>query len=65
MNDEFPVAEFLEVLVEKLKKLLLHHFIYKQQQSFLKNMKETLGDAEGMIILNFAENYTFTVQHYI
>ena len=30
MDDELPVDEFLEVIVEKLKKILLHHFIYKQ-----------------------------------
>ena len=62
MDDEWPVDEFLEVLVEKLKKLLLHHFIYKQQESFLKNKKETLSDSEWIIILDFAENYTFMVQ---
>ena len=32
--------------IEKLKKLLLHHFIYKQQENFLKNKKETLSDNE-------------------
>ena len=41
MDDELPVDEFLEVLVEKLnKKLLSHHFIYKQQESFLKRKKK-------------------------
>ena len=40
----------------------LHHFIYKQQQNFLKNKKETLSDNECIIILDFAENYTFMVQ---
>ena len=62
MDDELPVDEFLEVIVEKLKKLLSHHFIYKQQQNFLQNKKETLSDNECIIILDFAENYTFMVQ---
>ena len=31
MDDELPVDEILEFIVEKLKKLLSHHFIYKQQ----------------------------------
>ena len=62
MDDELPVDEFLEVLVEKLKKLLLYHFIYKQQESFLKNKKETLSHNECIIILDFAENCTFMVQ---
>ena len=62
MDDEMPVDDFLEVLVEKLKKLLLHHFIHKQQDNFLKNKKETLRDNECNIILDFAENYTFIVQ---
>ena len=62
MDDELPVDEFLEVIVEKLKKLLSHHFIHKQQENFLKNKKETLSDNECIIILDFAENYTFLVQ---
>ena len=43
MDDELPVDTFIEVLAEKLKNLLLHHFIYKQQESFLKNKKEILS----------------------
>ena len=62
MDDELPIDEFLDVLVEKLKKLLSHHFIYKQQDNFLKNKKETLNDNECIIILDFAENYTLIVQ---
>ena len=30
MDDELPVDEFLEVIVEKLNKLLSYHFICKQ-----------------------------------
>ena len=60
MDLELPDDEFLEVLLEKLKKFLLHHFIYKHQESFLKNKKETLSDNECIIILDFAEN-TFMV----
>ena len=59
MNDELPVAEFF---VKKLTKLLSRHFIYKQQESFLKNKKETLSDNECITILDFTENYTFMVQ---
>ena len=62
MDDELTVDEFLEVIMEKLKKLLLHNFIYKQQQNFLRNKKETLSDNECFLILDFAENYTFMVQ---
>ena len=58
MDDELPVDEFLEILVEKLKKFLSHHFMYKKQESFLKNKK----DNEYIIILDFTENYTFMVQ---
>ena len=61
MDDELPVDEFLEVIVEKPKKVLSHHFIYKQQQNFLKN-KGHLSDNECIIILDFAENYIFMVQ---
>ena len=44
MDAELPVNEFLEVIVKKLEKLLLHHFISKEQENFLKNKKETLRD---------------------
>ena len=65
MDDELPVDECLEVLVEKLKKLLLHHFIYKQQENCLKNKKEILSDNECIIIFDFAEIYMFMVQDVI
>ena len=62
MDDQLPVDEFLEVFVVKLKKLLLHHFIYKQQKNFLKRKKEMLNDNRCIIILDFAKKYTFGVQ---
>ena len=40
----------------------LHHFIYKQQQNVLTNRKGTLSDNECIIVLDFAENYTFMLQ---
>ena len=48
--------------MEKLKKLLSHHFIYKQLESSLENKKETLSDNECVIILDFAESYAFMGQ---
>ena len=51
--------------MEKLKKLLSHHFIYKQLESSLENKKETLSDNECVIILDFAESYTFMGQDVI
>ena len=61
MDDELSLDKFLDVLVEKLKKFSSHHFIYKKQDNFLKNKKETLNDNECIIILDFAENYTLMV----
>ena len=62
MGDELPVDEFLEVLVGKLENLVSLHFICKQQESFLKNKKETLSDNKCIRILDFAENIAFMVQ---
>lgn len=54
--------EFLEILVEKVDKLTCHHFIAKHQSGFLTSLKENLHSHEAIIILDFAENYSFTVQ---
>jgi hypothetical protein len=48
--------------VEKVDKLTSHHFIAKHQSGFLSSMKENLQADQAIIILDFAENYSFTVQ---
>lgn len=57
-----PTDEFLELLVENLSALKTHHFIAKIQSQYLKEVKERLTSKECVVLADFAENYTFTVQ---
>jgi len=56
------LQDFLETLVEKVDKLTAHHFIAKHQSSFLSGLKHNLKPDEAIVILDFAENYSFTIQ---
>ena len=57
-----PLDEFIENLVEKLDNLTSHHFIAKHQSRYLTSLKEELPPNEAVLILDFAENYSFIVQ---
>ena len=57
-----PLDAFIDVLTEKLEKLTAHHYIAKSQAAYLSNLKETLNEDEAILILDFAENYSFVVQ---
>lgn len=54
--------EFFEYFSEQLIKLKPHHFIAKQQSSYLRAKKESLLETECIVLRDFAENYTFVVQ---
>lgn len=55
------VDEYTEVLVSNVEKLAEHHFISKHQSEYLRKLKETITN-ECIILLDFAENYSFIVQ---
>jgi hypothetical protein len=55
-------AEFIDMLCEKLKLLVQHDFIAKQQTSFMNQLKENLKDSEFLVTLDFSENYNMVVQ---
>ena len=57
-----PLHEFLETLVKKIETLTTHHYIAKHQSAYLSALKENLGPEEAIIIMDFAENYSFVVQ---
>ncbi|XP_047129865.1 uncharacterized protein LOC124809907 [Hydra vulgaris] len=57
-----PLNEFIDLLCEKLDKITCHSFIAKSQSSYLKHLKETLSIDEAIVLVDFAENYTFVVQ---
>jgi hypothetical protein len=54
--------EFIETLVHRTDQLTSHHYIAKHQSAFLSNLKQELKPGEAIIILDFAENYSFVVQ---
>ena len=56
------LPEFLETLVQKTEKLISHHFIANSQTQFLRSLKSNLRDTEMVVLLDFAENYSFVVQ---
>ena len=57
-----PLHELVDDLLAKVEKLTAHHYIAKHQSQYLRSLKETLEPEEVIIILDFAENYSFIVQ---
>ena len=46
----------------KLGKLTKHHYVTKKKAEFFKQLKENLQFREGVIVLDFLDNYSFSVQ---
>ncbi|GBM22116.1 hypothetical protein AVEN_51848-1 [Araneus ventricosus] len=55
------VGELIEKLVEKLNKLIPHSYIAKSQSSFFKNLKGTASSNTAVVLMDFSENYAFTI----
>ena len=60
-KEEFA-DDFITLLSEMLCKLTEHPFIAKNQNQYLKGLKASLKPNECIIILDFAENFSFVVQ---
>ena len=56
------VADFLDSYEASLQRLLLHHFIAKQQATYLQNMKASMEPGVVLAVADFSENYSFIVQ---
>ena len=56
-----PQNEFINLLVQKLDNITTHSFIAKSQASYLKQLKNTIGADEMIVLGDFAENYSFLV----
>lgn len=56
------VDDFIDNFVSRLPKLLKHSFLSKQQSSYFNKVKENLGEQEILVVLDFAENYSFKIQ---
>ena len=57
-----PLERFYDVLISSIDKLTSHSFISKVQSSYCKQLKVNLGDHTAIILVDFAENYSFIVQ---
>ena len=56
------VEEFIEEVCRQIELIPENHFIAKSQANFLKELKSDLKENEVLILLNFAESYSFIVQ---
>lgn len=57
-----PTDDFLDLFIEKLKNLLPHSLISKEQNAFLNFRKNSLKENEYVIVCDFSENVSFVVQ---
>ena len=54
--------EFREKFLDVLKALKAHHSVSKQQARYLRERKANIGKHEAIVLMDFAENYSFIVQ---
>ena len=59
-QDDFD--DFLDKLTSMFFELTEHHFIAKKQHEFLRVKKASLKFDDTVLILHFAENYSFIIQ---
>ena len=57
--------ELIEITVAAIDKLCQHSFIAKSESTHLELRKANLACHEAVVIADFAENYTFTIQNEI
>ena len=54
--------DFIEKTCESFDSLRQHHYLSKPQASDLSKLKDELKDNEAVVLLDFAENYSFVAQ---
>ena len=59
---QLPVEDFIDELISKVSVLSKHHFIAKNQNNYLRLLKNELNSNELIILMDFSENYSFVVQ---
>ena len=62
ITQSLPVSEFIQLLTNKLEDLAPHHYISHAQSTYLKNRKQEMNKQTALILMDFAENYSFHVQ---
>ena len=61
-DNEEDFDDFLAKLLSMLFQLTEHNFIAKSQSKFFKDQNDTLNQDECILVLDFAENYSFVTQ---
>lgn len=60
------VTQTVEELIEKsvfiFNDSIYHHYVFKEQSRYLKDLKSNLNENTVIIMMDFAQNYTFVVQ---
>ena len=59
---EHEVHEFIDLVVRSYDELRKHHYIMKSQSAYLRELKDSLGSHTAVVLLDFAENYSFLAQ---
>ena len=59
---QLPVNEFINAVCDSLDSLRHHHFIAHAQAAYLRMTKENLQLGTVVVLMDFAENYSFVVQ---
>ena len=57
------VHDFVPELSHNLKKLIPHHFVSKKQSYFISNLKTSIKQNEGILEMDYSENYAYVVQN--
>lgn len=58
-----PKEEFAKKFAEMLTQLKTHDFLSKQQAQYFRELKSSLSPQEAVVVMDFAENYSFILQH--
>ena len=56
------IEEFICTATDMFDSLRQHHFTAKAQSGYISSLKESLSQEEAIVLLDFAENYSFIVQ---
>ena len=62
LSCELAAEESIKEVTFHFHTLRAHHFFVKPHGDFLKDLKEKLKENELIILLHFAQNYSFIVQ---
>ena len=55
-------GQYSEILINSIEILTSHSFISRAQSAYLKELKDTLGNNTAIVLVDFAEIYSFVIQ---